>query len=619
MAAPQGAEDATRAGLRPRVLCCIWGELRGVFASAQSFRDCVLEPLDADVVILAQRQLPDDDERVKFLQGLFGRRLTHCELYDKPAATDALGGAPALEAMKQIRGNWLNAGNSQVLANHHRLGELLERAGFVEAYEMFVSTRSDLLHLLPFPDPAQLLGVLGPLDILTQAGHEFGGLNYNLAIMRREVVAQYMRVPCEEIAGRAQRKRRVALNIESCFQLLLETRGWRSLRMPVTCFITADALSDRSTWKQVRASAQRGVLFKYEPQMQQAYSALERWRCRPGWQTLCPPRRLQVDERHGKAVCPFALCLLDDAPACAGQGFSLKEGVRFHVVPRKGWDGRFRRLGCEARNVLSFDWSGQVPPPPTKHACWLLPAGDHAAWQISTRQLDLRAAGWKVLSCDPETLLQLSDKERFRAHAEDLGLRIHVPVHYASTDDAVFPCVLKLATGESGDHCHIVASKEEAETAMAAFAEATQGGAQWVLQELVRGRFEYAASLLVHCGEVLQVLGTEYEHAREVYVLPREKPIGSREIEVPQEHVAIMRSFLQGYSGFCNFNYKVLGADTPPGELCILEVNTKLGSDLARAVNWARARKFLETLDQIELPGLQPEEASEYEETKGDE
>ena len=35
--------------------------------------------------------------------------------------------------------------------------------------------RSDLLHLLPFPTADSLARCIGPADLLTQAGHEFGG------------------------------------------------------------------------------------------------------------------------------------------------------------------------------------------------------------------------------------------------------------------------------------------------------------------------------------------------------------------------------------------------------------------------------------------------------------
>ena len=37
-----------------------------------------------------------------------------------------------------------------------------------------------------------------------------------------------------------------------------------------------------------------------------------------------------------------------------------------------------------------------------------------------------------------------------------------------------------------------------------------------------------------------------------------------------------MRSFVREYNGICNFNYKVRSG----GELCIFEINTRIGADL---------------------------------------
>lgn len=50
---------------------------------------------------------------------------------------------------------------------------LVNRNGPLRAKLRFL--RSDLLHLLPFPTADSLARCIGPADVLTQAGHEFGG------------------------------------------------------------------------------------------------------------------------------------------------------------------------------------------------------------------------------------------------------------------------------------------------------------------------------------------------------------------------------------------------------------------------------------------------------------
>ena len=56
-----------------------------------------------------------------------------------------------------------------------------------------------------------------------------------------------------------------------------------------------------------------------------------------------------------------------------------------------------------------------------------------------------------------------------------------------------------------------------------------------------------------------------------------------------------MRKFVAGFSGICNFNYKV----RPSGAMCIFEVNARVGADLACDVPRRRAAAFLKGLDRI--------------------
>merc|ERR1712187_880714 len=96
--------------------------------------------------------------------------------------------------------------------------------------------------------------------------------------------------------------------------------------MSITCFVTAESVEDRSTWKKIKNSAEHGVLFKYAPQMAEAYKNLELWQRCSEWRGLCPPKRFLVEEIHGRARRPFALVLaaadlpLHEDPARLGDG-----------------------------------------------------------------------------------------------------------------------------------------------------------------------------------------------------------------------------------------------------------------------------------------------------------
>jgi len=102
-------------------------------------------------------------------------------------------------------------------------------------------------------------------------------------------------------------------------------------------------------------------------------------------------------------------------------------------------------------------------------------------------------------------------------------------------------------------------------------------------------------SLLVSKGQILHAILMSYEYDEEAYVWPKVKEVRKELIsDIPTEHVEVMRRFLAGYSGICNFNYKVR-AD---GTMAIFEINTRIGADLACDVPRQRAASLFRRLDE---------------------
>lgn len=123
-------------------------------------------------------------------------------------------------------------------------------------------------------------------------------------------------------------------------------------------------------------------------------------------------------------------------------------------------------------------------------------------------------------------------------------------------------------------------------------------GKEWLLQELVKGRFEYATSLLVQRGSILQSIGTAYEYGAETYVWPRVRLVSTAARAVPQEELSVMTAFLEDYTGICNFNYKL----DHEGRMRIFEINTRIGGDLITDAPQAAARALFEKLDALGEP-----------------
>lgn len=264
--------------------------------------------------------------------------------------------------------------------------------------------------------------------------------------------------------------------------------------------------------------------------------------------------------------------------------------AKFHLVPKNGWHPFLKRMDCSAVNTIK--WFGEGPVPSAPEDCWLLPTSDEMAVYIATMQTTLLAAGWKLLTCAPHTVHNLSNKARLYQYAREHGLLKYLPRHYTSPETCQYPCILKAAIGQHGKDVYIVRSREEVyEIARDGF------GSIWLLQELVSGQMEYSISLLVDNGKILDAVCTEYKYSQQEYVWPHDVEELSRRSHnrISERHYRVMRSFLTEYSGICNFNYKV----RRDGSMCIFEINTRVGADLACDVPRKRARALFEKLDKL--------------------
>jgi predicted ATP-grasp superfamily ATP-dependent carboligase len=139
---------------------------------------------------------------------------------------------------------------------------------------------------------------------------------------------------------------------------------------------------------------------------------------------------------------------------------------------------------------------------------------------------------------------------------------------------------------------------EAAETAVRNWMEEAEWediGSDWVMQELVPGIHEYSTSLLVDNGRIVDYACSRYEFSSETYVWPALDYSRSEYVSVPQSHLEVMSAFLLGFTGICNFNYKL----RPNGQMCIFEVNPRVGGDLVFDVPKPRVRAMFEKLDAM--------------------
>ena len=221
-----------------------------------------------------------------------------------------------------------------------------------------------------------------------------------------------------------------------------------------------------------------------------------------------------------------------------------RQPARFHITPCNEWHWLVERMNICVRNKLSWRNGLPLPPAPASGPAWLLPCKDDTAVEIAKHQDALRAMGWKLLTCEPHVVSRIGQKANLHAYAKELGLLQHLPQHYSSPSNAKYPCMLKAAVGEHGRDVFIVHSAAEVkELAKGGF----EKGGVWLLQELASGRNEYATSLLVNNGEILDAITTSYEYDAEVYVWPHVDELQDKRHShdrVPKAHLDVFKQFL---------------------------------------------------------------------------
>ena len=294
-----------------------------------------------------------------------------------------------------------------------------------------------------------------------------------------------------------------------------------------------------------------------------------------------------------------------------GNHFSVESADSFdewsprdvEMVPRTVSGDVFRtRLASQAALVPSYDET--IPEAPPARGCWLIPTEDGWAVKLCERKAHLERLGWQILACDVETTREVMDKVRLRGRARRLGLEACLPRYYGALDDVAFPCIVKTAIGDFGSTVRAARDRAELDAAIGDLRLDARGlDDSWLVQELVQGAVEYSTSCVVRDGQVLDAVCTRYTYDADVYVWPRvEERRDLRVVDdaLPPDHAHVMARLLVGYSGICNFNYKVR---PDSGELCIFEINVRSGEDLACDVPPHRLRCLLERLDG-QLPPL---------------
>ena len=281
--------------MRPRVAVCLVGEPRGIKRCFPSLFKNVIDPLNASVFFSFNRAFNDDEEKIK----LINKNLIFGELKEKTDLKKTLIPNSLYFKLTEEdfspRSNWVGIVNGQKGGICHRHFDFKRMAEIISDkinfFDYFIITRSDFFYLFPIFD----FSILNSEEIIKHEGfdnYSHTGMNWEFIICHKNKVLEFLNSPflfmnCESlqdliIKGIKHRPK----NNESFQRIISDFYGWKISEMEINSFISADSLSEKTTWGEVEFCNQTNQFFKYRDMYNQALFNFEKYKKSFNWQKL---------------------------------------------------------------------------------------------------------------------------------------------------------------------------------------------------------------------------------------------------------------------------------------------------------------------------------------------
>jgi hypothetical protein len=186
------------------------------------------------------------------------------------------------------KNNYINIPYLNLYYNWYKIAETFGDI-FEKNYEYIILTRSDFLHLFPFPDIARLYG---KNDLFwCYDGHEWGGINATLMCIPVQFIKKFLCAPFNYLQDSNNIKRLNSLsehlNTELFLKIIFEDNDWKIGKVQPNAFITASSLDEITIWASIQYSHTYNVFYKYEDQMNEAFQSLNQYNNNEKWKLIC--------------------------------------------------------------------------------------------------------------------------------------------------------------------------------------------------------------------------------------------------------------------------------------------------------------------------------------------
>ena len=268
-----------------RYAVCMWGQLRSINEIIENLYKNLLEPLEADFFVMVQKTGTDIDKNMDLL------KTKNKIMYESPDVAKIFINYNQLNK-NNPKNNYISISHLNIYYNWYEIGKTFGDI-FEKNYEYIILTRSDFLHLFPFPDISSLYEK-EDLRYWCYNGHECGGINCTLICVPSKYIKSYLFSFYNYLQDSNNIKRlnsiscilNTELNTEFFTKIIFDDNNWKIGKIEPNAFITASNMNEITTWAEVKYCKLYKVFYKYEDQLKRAFASLIKYKNNKRWH-LC--------------------------------------------------------------------------------------------------------------------------------------------------------------------------------------------------------------------------------------------------------------------------------------------------------------------------------------------
>lgn len=244
---------------------CVWGQLRGVKKTIDSFNKNLCQPLEADLFVICQKTNTETDKNLDLYSNVILKKL-----YENPENIQELY---SFLCNTENNNNFCDDRHLNIYYNWYKIsqdiGDILEKN-----YQYIILTRSDFLHLFPFPD---VLNISQRSDIFwCYDGHEYDGVNATLICVPSIYIKEYLSIFYNYMNNPENNSQELRYtHIEIYIKIIFEYKKWLIGKMSNNALITADSINEITTTVVPFYSELKDIYYKYEHQFNDSYKSLD--------------------------------------------------------------------------------------------------------------------------------------------------------------------------------------------------------------------------------------------------------------------------------------------------------------------------------------------------------